>query len=249
MRITSRLSLVGSLQYGLAGPFDCSVYAIRGPGGVVLIDSGGGTHTDTLIGNLREDTGAAVCSAVLLTHCHPDHAAGASSLRELTRCAVLAPEVSRAAIENADETVTGLRAGREAGVYPTGFQLRPCPVDEELVDGKEVDVCGLAIRPIHVAGHSLDSTALLVELDGQRLLFTGDILFYGGVLGLINTEGSELAGYRRDIHKLGGLGVDALLPGHGMFTLVNGQKHVDCAIEQMAKGFVPRMVGQGDLIF
>ena len=35
----------------------------------------------------------------------------------------------------------------------------------------------------------------------------------------------------------------------GMFTLVNGQKHVDCAIEQMTKGFVPRMVGQGDWIF
>ena len=26
--------------------------------------------------------------------------------------------------------------------------------------------------------------------------------------------------------------MDALLPGHGRFTLVNGQKHIDCAIGQ-----------------
>lgn len=44
MRICDPLAIVGSLQFGLSGPLDCHVYAMRGPTGVVLIDSGAGTR-------------------------------------------------------------------------------------------------------------------------------------------------------------------------------------------------------------
>jgi hypothetical protein len=56
-------------------------------------------------------------------------------------------------------------------------------------------------------------------------------------------------GYRADLHKLTGLAVDGLFPGHGLFTLCGGQRHLDCAVEQTHKGFVGRQIGQGDLIF
>jgi hypothetical protein len=48
---------------------------------------------------------------------------------------------------------------------------------------------------------------------------------------------------------LAGLGVDVLLAGHGLFTLAGGQRHIDMAREELSKGFVPRTIGQGDLIF
>ena len=38
------------------------------------------------------------------------------------------------------------------------------------------------------------------------------------------------------------------LRSHGLFTLRFGQRHIDIALAQLAKGFVPRMVGQGDII-
>ena len=38
------------------------------------------------------------------------------------------------------------------------------------------------------------------------------------------------------------------VPAHGLFTLRFGQRHIDIALAQLAKGFVPRMVGQGDII-
>ena len=40
MRLTKQLALVGSLQFGISGPFDCHVYALKGPEGIVLIDAG-----------------------------------------------------------------------------------------------------------------------------------------------------------------------------------------------------------------
>jgi len=58
-----------------------------------------------------------------------------------------------------------------------------------------------------------------------------------------------MEGYRSDIGKLAGLGVDGLFPGHGMFTLSGGQRHLDVAIEQVQKGFLTRQIGQGDAIF
>jgi len=42
MRISHSLALVGSLQFGVSGPVDGHVYALRGPSGIVLIDAGGG---------------------------------------------------------------------------------------------------------------------------------------------------------------------------------------------------------------
>jgi hypothetical protein len=34
-----------------------------------------------------------------------------------------------------------------------------------------------------------------------------------------------------------------------LFTLSGGQRHLDCAVEQVRKGFLGRQIGQGDLFF
>ncbi|PYV28541.1 MAG: hypothetical protein DMG24_01840 [Acidobacteria bacterium] len=54
---------------------------------------------------------------------------------------------------------------------------------------------------------------MLTEVDGQKWLFSGDVVFYGGILGVINFEGSGKGAYRADLHKLRGLAVEGLLPG------------------------------------
>lgn len=249
MRLTSSLALVGSLQFGVSGPLDCHVYAVAGGEGVVLIDAGGGTHTRQLLVNLEEDLGTAQVTAVMITHAHADHCGGAAGLHRLTGCRVFAPEISRAVLETGDEEASGLTKAREQGLYPPDFHLSPCCVDRGLRDGEQVEVAGLHFKAIHVRGHSEDSFCYLLNIHRQRWLVTGDVVFYGGVLGVINAEGSGMSGYREDLSKLGGLGVEGLFPGHGLFTLRDGQRHIDCAIEQVRKGFLPRQIGQGDLIF
>jgi glyoxylase-like metal-dependent hydrolase (beta-lactamase superfamily II) len=247
--ITPRIAMAASLQYGLAGAFDCNVYAIRGPDGVIIIDAGGGVETELLAERVRWCFPDQQVAGLILTHAHPDHAAGAAALREIFACPVFAPAVSAAAVANGDEAAMGLTAGKSAGVYPQDLRLKSCPIDRTIENGDSFPLGGVIFKAIHVRGHSPDSMAYLATIDERKCLFSGDIVFYGGVLGLINAEGSDLAGYRMDLSRLSGLATDALFPGHGLFTLRAGQRHIDAAIERVAGNFVPRTIGQGDSIF
>src|SRR5690242_12444535 len=249
MRVTDALAVVGSLQFGLSGPLDCHVYALRGHSGLVLIDAGAGTHTDQLLKNASIDFSGVSVAAVLITHCHMDHCGGSADIRQRTHCQIITPDLCRVTLETADEEASGLCVAREQGIYPQETRLAPCPVDVTVTDGETFTAAGIEFTAIHVRGHSRDAHCYLTRHEGSNWLFTGDVLFYGGVLGVVNAEGSGMDGYRADISKLAGLDVDGLFPGHGLFTLSGGQRHVDCAIEQARKGFVPRQVGQGDLIF
>jgi hydroxyacylglutathione hydrolase len=249
MRVTSSLALVASLQYGISGPSDCHVYAIRGPAGIVLLDSGAGTHTDALLANLRSDFGADDVETLLVTHGHLDHCGGAASIHSKTNCRVITTEYTRRILEQADEEASGLRLARSQGVYPADFRLTPCEINQSFSDGEQFEAGGLPWKVIRVRGHSEDSSCFLTEIGGKPALFSADVIFYGGVLGVINSEGSGMSGYRADLRKLSNLGIEGLFPGHGLFTLRGGQRHIDVALEQLEKGFIPRQIGQGDLIF
>jgi len=248
VRLTPSLALIGSLQFGISGPFDSHVYALRGPSGIVLVDAGAGTHTVQLLQNLRSDLGSDAVKALILTHCHLDHCGGAAGLRKSTGCQVIAPQLSRSVLETGDEDLSGLRAAREQGTYPPDFRLEPCPVDLGVVDGTNFEAAGVSFRAIHVRGHCEDMFCYWTQFNGQKWLFTGDAVFYGGVLGVINVRGSGMDGYRSDLKKLQGLAVEGLFPGHGLITLKNGQHHIDRAIELMKRGFLPPQVGQGGLV-
>lgn len=249
MRIRSDLALVASRQFGLSSPYDCHVYAVAAPGGVVLVDAGSGLAIEELLANLEADLGAPAPDAILLTHAHPDHALGAAALCARTGCAVYAPAPALPILTSGDEERSGLKEARRQGLYPELLTMQPCPVAGAFQHAERLRVCGLEFQAIQVRGHSEDSFCLLVELSCGRCLFSGDAVFYGGVLGLINAAGSSLEGYRSDLGRLQGLQVEALLPGHGLFTLRQGQRHIDCALQQMRSGFMPRMIGQHDLIF
>jgi len=249
MRVSSSLSLVASFQYGISGPLDCHVYAIRGPRGIVLVDSGAGTHTDTLLANLRLDFGVDDVETLLVTHGHLDHCGGAASIHSKTNCRVITTEYTRRILEQADEEASGLRLARSQGVYPPDFRFTPCEVNQSFSDGEQFEAGGLSWKAIRVCGHSEDSSCFLTEIGGKPALFSADVIFYGGVLGVINAEGSGMSGYRADLRKLSNLGIEGLFPGHGLFTLRGGQRHIDVALEQLEKGFIPRQIGQGDLIF
>ena len=98
-------------------------------------------------------------------------------------------------------------------------------------------------------GHSPDAFCYLTRSLGSPWLFCGDVVFYGGVLGVINAEGSGMEGYRANLCKLSGLNVEGLFPGHGLFTLRGGQRHLDYAIEQSRKGFLGPQIGQEGGLF
>ena len=235
MRLSPRLYLVGSGEIGLSDPDDCHVYLLDGGDEYALIDSGCGTErsvTGILATMAREGLDPARLRTVMLTHWHFDHASGAAYFRERFGCRVVAPSGERAYIE----------AGRD--------RARACAVDLAVDDGDTVLVGDLVLTARCVPGHSEAITAYMVDTPDGRLLFAGDIVFVNGIIGLINYPGSDLARYREHIGRLANLGIDALLPGHLLFTLGGGQRHIDLAIRRLTtEGFVPYSIGQTAVSF
>jgi glyoxylase-like metal-dependent hydrolase (beta-lactamase superfamily II) len=108
---------------------------------------------------------------VLLSHSHGDHA-GAAYLWRTQGARIVAPAT-------AAFTVTWL--------MPTWSDYSiwvPAPIDVPLPlkragDEKEITLCGLMIKAVFVPGHSFDSVLYALQLNGKRILFTGDIGFEG----------------------------------------------------------------------
>ncbi len=64
-------------------------------------------------------------------------------------------------------------------------------------------------------------------LGPYQFLFSGDTVFWGGLIQLMNTPGSEMADYRASAQLLAVLDAEALLPGHGLWALRHGQAHLE----------------------
>lgn len=234
MRLHPRIYLVGSAEFGLSDSWDCHIYVIDGGDEWAMIDAGGGRPASFEMIRRNFDADGIDPHKIrhlILTHWHTDHARGAAAWREQLGAKVYLPEIERPFLEQG-----------ESGILP-------CQVDMGLHHGDRIRVGDLTLEVIQVPGHSVGICAFLLEIDGYRALFAADIVFQNGLIGLINHAGSEMGPYREFLPRLANLRVDALLPGHLLFTLQRGQSHIDLALEQMKRGFVPLSIGQLEVIF
>lgn len=246
MRLSPSIYIVGGTGLGLTEGYDCHIYLVKGPDGFVLIDAGNGYDTDGIIRTI-EDEGLdpQQVGHLLITHHHTDHARGAKGLRDALGCEVwISDNTGRHLLEEGTDEELGVVYAKEHGMYAQDYVYIHCPVDHDIRDGERFTIAGVAITAINVAGHSKDSCCYLMELDGRRCLFSGDVVYNGGVLGLLNYPMSSLEEYHEGLPKLRGLGVDGLFPGHGLFTLKNGQEHIDAGLKQLDSIFVPHSVQQ-----
>jgi glyoxylase-like metal-dependent hydrolase (beta-lactamase superfamily II) len=241
MQISDRLYLVGSEQFAISHLLDCNCYLLDFGNGMALVDTGLGLGVDDIARNIT-DSGFKLSdvSHILITHAHFGHWGGAARLRELTGAQIWAPADGRYWMEHPDEDAT-ISQNLEYGRWPAELNYRSCRPDHMFNDGDSIRAGKDEIRAIVVQGHTKDSTCFLWETGGRRALFTGDVVFYGGTIGLINAAGSSLDDYRRDMPKLGKLNVDMLLAGHSVFVLRRGQKHIDRAIRKLADFVLPDM--------
>jgi len=229
MALHEGIYLVGSGEIGLSDAWDCHVYLLDGGTELALIDAGsrhGTSQADIGRNIVRAGFQMADIRQILLTHWHPDHAGGASAWQAACQAQVCLPETERDFLE----------AGREG--------LTPCRVDRGLSHGDHIRVGRLSLDVIQVPGHSPGICAYLLRLDEYAALFCGDILFHNGILGLINHEGSSLAAYRQYLPRLADLAVDALLPGHLLFSIRDGQRHISLALDRLRAPFMPPSIGQ-----
>lgn len=239
MQITKDIRLVGSEQFALSHLLDCNCYLINCGDALALVDTGLGLGVAEILGNIRRaGFDPQNLSHIVITHTHLGHWGGAAELRETTGAEIWAPEEGRYWMEHVDEDRT-IWKNLELGRWPQSLAPKPCLPDHVFGDGDCIPLGDRELRAILVQGHTKDSTCLLWASEGHRALFTGDVVFYAGALGIINASGSSLEDYRRDMPKLADLKIDMLLPGHSVFVLKNGQKHIDRAIRKLNDFVLP----------
>lgn len=238
MRLTSDAYLVASGHLGvrISHPSDCNAYAFdAGDGSFVLVDTGVGIDTEKILHNLQDDgIDPAKVRHVLLTHIHTDHIGGAATFQRDYGSKIYAPAKEADDLEEIDEVRLGLDVAKRAGFYPPEFEVRPCTVDVRVEDGFTLKLGNLTIRAIETPGHTRGAMTYLVEGE-RRYLCCGDHITYGGLINLQNyaNSGSSLDAYRESAPKLSGLDVDGFFPGHGLFTVNEGQTEVDLMVDAM----------------
>ena len=95
---------------------------------------------------------------------------------------------------------------------------------------------------LETPGHSDGHLSFLVRKANLTALFSGDLVFFGGLISLANTWDCRLQEYAQSMGKLRAAAVDLLLRGHHSVSLQDGQRHIDAANRLFDRGFVPRSV-------
>lgn len=146
-------------------------------------------HLDVIVDALAGRTPA----AILLTHSHADHSAGAPTLAERTGAPIL------------------LHPGGMALPFP------PRAITRWLADGDVIETDAGRLRAVHTPGHCPDHVVFL--LDGEdapeRALFAGDLFIGGMDTTLVAPPEGQLTAYLASLETVRALAPSVIHPAHG----------------------------------
>jgi glyoxylase-like metal-dependent hydrolase (beta-lactamase superfamily II) len=207
--------------YLLGKTAPAAVYMVETAEGLVLIDSGIESDAAGVIAQIAE-LGFDVKSlrAILLTHVHADHSLGAAHLRVLTNATVYAGRA---------DCQTLRRGGPREAFFSTyhmpQLAAHATTVDVELTDGETIAFGDARFQVIATPGHTPGSVCYLLDWQGVKTMFTGDVIQHldrpgPGDLGtyaahLAPVYGGDAHAYLESLKRLRALPVpDLVLPGH-----------------------------------
>lgn len=194
----------------------CNVYLLATGRDGVLVDVGSGAILDRL-----EEAGVDRITDVLVTHHHRDGVQG------LARAAahgarIWVPPLERELIAGADELWAHRKLDNDYELRQERFSLlHSVPVAGVVDEYRARAYGGIEVYALPTPGHTPGSVTYLVELDGRRLAFSGDLVLEDGkVWSLASTQWSY-SGVEGPASSVVSMGVlsgrepDVLLPAHG----------------------------------
>lgn len=241
MNVLPGVHIVGSGSLGLSITHrdDCHVYLVVSEDDAVLIDAGCGGDTDGIVAQITASgTDPAMVSRILVTHAHPDHAAGAHELARVLDAQILADPVVADILRRGDADAAGLTTARSAGLYPPPVALHPTSVTD-LDDATSIDVGSVRLRAVATPGHAAGHLCYLAEFSDRSALFSGDLVFARGRVAVLAMPDTDIPALAASVRKVHALQPQALLPGHGTVVLQHADEHVDVAVQCFDRGELP----------
>ncbi len=149
---------------------------------------------------------------VLLTHCHFDHVMFVYELQQLgAKVVCLDKELPNV---NTDVDLFSL----------AGVARKPFTVDKTVSDGEAFTLAGVNFTAYSLPGHTTGSAAYLTEENGERWLFTGDVLFEDSI-GRTDFPTGSLSEMRESLRKLKNMDGEYLIfSGHGEDTTLKTER-------------------------
>lgn len=173
----------------------CNVYLIVGDERVdgqrtaITIDFGSGAVLD-LLGELGVDR----ITDVLMTHHHRDQGQGLP-LAVGHGARIHVPPVEIDLFARVEEMWSSRQLDNDYNVRQDRFSLlESVPVASTVPEYLVADYAGIRLRAVPTPGHTIGSVSYILERDGSRLAFTGDLIYAPGkVWSLASTQWSYTA--------------------------------------------------------
>lgn len=221
MQIHERIHIVGGglNSFGLTHYLDCTVYLLDGKSSLALIDAGAGVEPASILEQIRRiGFDPRKIDKILLTHGHTDHSGGAAWLARQCGAHVLASRDTADFLNRHDLDAISLTPLLKRGVYPPGYQFDFCQVSP-IGDGGAIALGDLTVSLLDLPGHCDGHAAYLLNYQGRKMLFSGDLAFSKGRISMQNIWDCRYQTYRQSLKRVHELRIDSLLTGHQAFCL------------------------------
>ncbi len=156
----------------------CLVYAVKGPEGTVIVNAGTGLAADHL-----NEMGSSETTTVLLTHHFRDHTDGAIRLNE-AGAKIIGPYWDQEYLIDPEQHFRERQIWNSYDNRWDRFSpIRPIPEIDWLMDYETREIAGLEWEVVPTPGVTNGASSYIVNLDGRRLAFVGEVICGHGKTG------------------------------------------------------------------
>ena len=153
----------------------CNVYLVQDGRRGVLIDFGAGRALDQV-----DELGTTEISRVLVTHHHRDQVQGLQRAAD-AGIEIWVPPVEQALIHHIDAHWQARAIENNYDVREDRFSLLgSVPITGTVSEYLPMRIGRRSFTPIPTPGHTIGSVSYLATIDGQRVAFTGDLIYAPG---------------------------------------------------------------------
>lgn len=190
----------------------------------VLIDSSSQNNSQVIVEGLKEiGVSPKSIDLVLFTHAHADHISGSASFK----AAEMAMHKLDANYVNAKDQMYTASAALGLDYFPK--------IKRFLSPGEKIDFKPFNLEVVYTPGHTKGSVCFFDK--GQKLLFSGDLLFKRGFgrFDLLSGDKQELFDSINSVKKLN---FETLLPGHGLVLKEKQAENIEFALKALSGSFI-----------